>query len=72
MVIDIFLVLFALAAGVWGYLNLTQATVGVGWIGLGCLLAVLARVAQAAVYHKELMDTLRGIQVDINRLCKRD
>lgn len=72
MILDIILIIVALAAGAWGFLNLTQATNGVGWIGLGCLAAILARLAQAGVYHKELMDTLRGIQTDINRLCKRD
>lgn len=46
-----FLVLSAVVAGVVGSATLTEATFGVGVIGIGCLLAILARIAQAHTQH---------------------
>lgn len=42
-----FLSLVALVAGAIGVLLLTQATMGVGIIALGCLAGILARIIQA-------------------------
>lgn len=53
------LVLAALIAGVFGPLLLSQATMGVGVIGLACLIG-MARIAQAAAHKDELHDILRG------------
>ena len=48
---SILLIVFALLAGVAGGCYLNQATLGVGLIGGGCLLAILARIAQAHNQH---------------------
>lgn len=37
-----------------GALSLSQATMGVGFIGGGCFLAIWARVIQAGVHHREI------------------
>jgi hypothetical protein len=42
----------ALLAGLGGLASISQATLGVGMIGFGCLLAILARLAQAEAHHK--------------------
>ena len=49
------LVVLALLAGIVGFMFLSQATTGVGIIALACLVAILARVVQAAEQHKELL-----------------
>lgn len=51
MVLAIILIIAALGLAGWGFLNLTQATYGVGLIGLACFLAILARLAQADAHH---------------------
>ena len=48
------LVILAVLAAVLGTFTLSQATLGVGIIGLGCLAGILARVAQAEAHHSEL------------------
>lgn len=45
--------LVACIAAVVGLLTLTQATQGVGFIGLACLLAILARILQAEGHHTQ-------------------
>lgn len=52
------LVLALLAAGI-GLLSLSQATAGVGMLAGACLLAICARIAQAARQHR---DVLRAMQ----------
>ena len=42
------LVLGAVGLGLWGLDSLTQATQGVGLIGLGCLVGIIARIVQAS------------------------
>jgi hypothetical protein len=42
----------------WAALSFTKATLGVGLMALACLLAILARLAQAAAQHKELKQLL--------------
>jgi hypothetical protein len=44
--------ILAVLAGLFGLISLSQATLGVGVIGFGCLLAILARLAQAEAHHK--------------------
>ena len=48
------LVLASLALAVYGAIQLTQATLGVGALAGAVLLAVLARISQAADHHAEL------------------
>ena len=55
------LALLALFAGV---LSLTQATWGVGLIGVACFLAVLTRLAQAERQQKQLMAALAKMNWD--------
>lgn len=52
------LVALAAALGVVGVTMLSEATLGVGVVALGCLCGILARIAQAAQQHKALMETL--------------
>jgi len=47
------LVALALIIAAAGFLNLSNATLGVGIICFACLLAILARIAQAAEHRKE-------------------
>ncbi len=46
------LIIGALLAGVIGLLSLTQATMGVGIVALGCLVGILARLEQADRLHR--------------------
>ena len=49
------LIVLALLFGAGGLLFASQATGGVAAIAVGCLFAILARMAQAAKYHSELV-----------------
>ena len=49
------LVVIALLAVGFGALTLSQATLGVGNIAIGCFIAILARLVQAEVHHRALM-----------------
>lgn len=60
---DGILVLLSMLAGGGGLLLLSQATLGVGIICGGCLLAILARMAQAAHQHRELIRKLESASV---------
>jgi hypothetical protein len=46
------LVILAIVVGAIGFVELSQATMGVGLIGSACLLGVLARVVQASELHR--------------------
>jgi amino acid transporter len=48
------LVLASIGLGLYGADHLTQATLGVGVVCVGVLVAVIARIAQAADHHAEL------------------
>ena len=48
------LVGFAIFAAALGGLLLSQATAGVGAIGVGCLVAIIARIVEADAQHKEI------------------
>lgn len=49
----ILLIMGALLCGLIGLVFLSEATAGVGIIALGCLTAILARIAQAS-HHESL------------------
>lgn len=48
------LVIIAILAVGYGLLSLSQATLGVGMIAIGCFVAILARLVQAAEHHRAL------------------
>ena len=41
-----------------GILSLSQATMGVGIVAIGCFLGIAARLLQASTYQKQLADIL--------------
>lgn len=47
----VLLVIAALVAVAIGVLALTQATLGIGLIAIGCFLGILARIAQASEHR---------------------
>lgn len=49
------LVTFSILALLGGFLFISEATMGVGVIGFGCGLGILARIAQAGAQHKAAM-----------------
>jgi hypothetical protein len=51
------LIVLALLFGFLGLVFSSQATSGVAAVGVGCLFAILARIRQAEVFHRELHDT---------------
>lgn len=52
------LLLIAVVAGGVGLLLSSQASLGVSVVGFGCLLAIWARIAQAAGHHRDVMHRL--------------
>lgn len=50
----IFLIIVAIILGIAGLLSLSEATQGVGLIGLACLAGILARLRQAADHQEQL------------------
>jgi hypothetical protein len=56
------LVTLSLLLGFVGFAMLSQATSGVGAVALGCLVAILARIAQASEYQKA--ETKRRVAAD--------
>lgn len=63
-VIVTILILLSLLVGFFGFSNLTVATQGVGLLAAAVLLAILARIAQAAGHHYELKSLLRRREQD--------
>jgi len=57
---EILVVLSILAVAV-GFIFLSEATTGVGIIAIGGVLGILARIAQASRYHKQVMDKLAAL-----------
>lgn len=47
--------IFSVIFLVVGVFTLTQATQGVGWLAVAILLAIFARIGQAATQHRELL-----------------
>ena len=52
------LIILSLLALVAGVLSLSNATLGVGLIGVACYIGILARLLQAATYQNRQMGTL--------------
>ena len=59
-----FLVIIALFGGFVGFIFLSEATTGVGIIGIACLCGILARIVQASNNHKEVIETLNNINAE--------
>lgn len=55
MDMSIVLMIVATLAVLFGAFSLSQATMGVGIITIGCFIAILARLAQASQHHREAM-----------------
>ena len=53
------LVYVAISEGWYGAEHINVATEGVGFLAIGCLGAILARIAQAALQHRLQMDQLK-------------
>jgi hypothetical protein len=60
----ILIILAIVAVGI-GFLELSQATMGVGILAIGCLMGILARIAQASAHHKELTEKLEALRNNI-------
>jgi hypothetical protein len=57
--VAVLLVVVGLLVGAVGLFSLTQATLGVGLVGLALFAGVLARIAQARAQHMAIMAALR-------------
>lgn len=53
--VAVLLVVVSILLVSWGIDSLSKATLGVGIICLGVFVAILARIAQAASHHADLM-----------------
>lgn len=53
------LVYAAIAAGWYGAEHISVVTEGVGMLAVGCLGAILARIAQASLQHRRHMDQMK-------------
>ena len=53
------LIILAVLVALVGLVSLSQATLGVGLICGGCLLGVLARIAQAQAQHRDVQEVLK-------------
>jgi hypothetical protein len=58
----VILLIVAIGTTAIGCMMLSQATLGVGIVGSGCFLAILARMAQAQSHHQALMDRLASLR----------
>lgn len=56
------LVIVAVLVGLLGAGSLSPATMGVGIVCGGCLLAILARIAQASAHHAEQKKIAQAIE----------
>jgi hypothetical protein len=54
------MLILALTAGIFGLVSLSQATFGVGLLAGACLLAIVARYAQAEYHHRRLLHVLQN------------
>jgi hypothetical protein len=63
--LTVLLVIAAVGLGLWGLNDLTQATLGVGLVALGCLCAILARIQQASAQHAELKKKAQAAAVPV-------
>jgi len=58
----VLLIIVALVLGIAGALFLSDATLDVGLIGLGCLVGILARIIQAAEQGQDLEKRLTAME----------
>ena len=65
-----FLIILALLGAFIGAVFLSNATMGVGFIGGACLLGILARIAQASIQHQELIQKIKSKNINIEELNK--
>ena len=66
----ILLILAAIVLGLGGFNYLTQATLGVGFLASACLLAILARIAQADAHHREALEEAKTRQTQTLNLLQ--
>lgn len=57
----VILLLISMLVGITGFLFLSEATMGVGIIGVAALLGVYARIAQADAHHKKVKRLLEEL-----------
>ncbi len=62
-IVAIILVVLAVAGAVLGYLSINEITIGPVFIGVGAILAVFARLAQAEYHNSQQMERLRAIHI---------
>lgn len=55
-ILTVVLLIIGVIVAIFGYYSLTQATQGVGLIGLACFIGILARIAQSANHQGEIHD----------------
>lgn len=55
------LIALSLGAALLGLLALTQATMGTGFVGVACLLGILARIAQASEHNAEYLKRMKKV-----------
>jgi uncharacterized paraquat-inducible protein A len=60
MTMAVLLIILAIISAAAGALYVNNATVGVACLAGACLLAILARIAQADRQHAQLMERLAG------------
>lgn len=60
-VLVIVLVVLAVLAGAYGFLLQSDITFGTGVVGIGAIIAILARIAQAQHQHSQQMSRLKAI-----------
>ena len=66
--LQVLFVFAALALGFLGFISLSEATTGIGFIALGLLCGVLARISQADGQHRAVMGRLAELT---NETAKR-
>ena len=66
------LVILAILSGVGGLGTMSQATMGVAFIAGGCLLGILARIAQAAAHQEKQQDRLDKLIVHLEAVRSRE
>ncbi|MCL4262234.1 MAG: hypothetical protein KJ069_03430 [Anaerolineae bacterium] len=67
---SVILILLAFVAIIVGFFSLSEATLGVGFIGIAGVLGILARIAQADKHHKLVMERLEKLAPAKNTVSK--
>jgi hypothetical protein len=66
------LVILAILSGLGGLGTMSQATMGVAFIAGGCLLGILARIAQASVHQEKQLDKLDKLSAHLEAIRSRE